>query len=162
MNTNRPQIIYSDSGCMMFIRRKRKELELDLARVSNIWNCCRWPRHFNTVQKYCAGPLPPTCNRLQRHSWTWILSKRAHPSSGLPGIWGEESQTATSAEWTSSTHTLWLEILVFDTDCPTVTSGASNLLKIALQIDFLTPCSDVVGFQRFGSHCCLHVQGSLR
>jgi len=34
-------------------------------------------------------------------------------------------------------------------------------LKIQIVFWVVTPCSDVVGYQRYGGPCCLHLQGEV-
>jgi len=37
------------------------------------------------------------------------------------------------------------------------------LLKIIVEVlRVVTPCSDAVGYQRFGEPCCLHLQGGVK
>jgi hypothetical protein len=38
-------------------------------------------------------------------------------------------------------------------------------MAVKIQVEFLwvvTPCSDVVGHQRFGGSCCIHLQGEAK
>jgi len=37
-------------------------------------------------------------------------------------------------------------------------TGANRVFQVAV-FSVVTPCTDVVGYRRFGGPCCLHLQG---
>jgi len=47
---------------------------------------------------------------------------------------------------------------VHETFSPYVRYNIFTAVKIQVVLWVMVPCSDVVGYQHFGEHCCLHLQ----